>query len=197
MAKTLEFYFDFGSPTAYLAYKRLNQLKETYGLDIEYKPMLLGGIFKATGNMSPVMIPTKGKYMMMQDLPRFVKRYGVDLNFNPNFPINTLPLMRGALAAMDLGCFDAYAAAVFDAVWVDAKNMGDPAVIAEVLAEADLDVEALLAKSQEPAIKQALITATEEATGRDIFGAPTMFIDDQMFFGQDRLDFVEELLQAS
>lgn len=197
MAKTLELYFDFGSPTAYLAYKRLNQLKETYELVIDYKPMLLGGIFKATGNMSPVMIPTKGKYMMMQDLPRFVKRYGVELNFNPNFPINTLPLMRGALAAQELGCFEAYAEAVFNAVWVDAKNMGDPAIIAEVLAEAGLDVEALLAKSQDPVIKQALVTATEDAVARDIFGAPTMFMDGQMFFGQDRLDFVEELLQAS
>lgn len=197
MSKTLEFYFDFGSPTAYLAYKRLTQLQAAYDLEVIYKPMLLGGVFKAAGNASPVMVPSKGKYMMMHDLPRFQKRYGVTLNFNPNFPINTLPLMRGAIAAQELNCFDQYATAVFDAIWLKAKNLGDPEIIAETLADAGLDVEALLAKAQDPSIKQALISATEEAVEREIFGAPTMFMDGEMYFGQDRLDFIEEALQGA
>ena len=96
MSRTLEFYFDFGSPTTYLANKRLQQLREQYDLHIEYIPILLGGIFKASGNSSPVTVPAKGSYMLQHDLPRFTKRYGVALNFNPHFPINTLNLMRGA-----------------------------------------------------------------------------------------------------
>ena len=144
MSRTVEFYFDFGSPTAYLAYRRLRQLAQAYGLTIEYRPMLLGGVFKATGNTSPVAIPAKGEYMLKHDLPRFARRYGVPLNFNPHFPINTLNLMRGAIAAMRLGCFDAYADAVYDAIWVGEKNMGDPDVVADTLTAAGLDADALL-----------------------------------------------------
>ena len=196
MSKTLEFFFDFGSPTAYLAYKRLLQLGEQYDLQVEYRPMLLGGVFKATENMSPVAVPAKGKYMLEQDLPRFARRYGVALAFNPYFPINTLHLMRAAIGAQQLGCFDEYVATVYDAVWVQQKNMGDTEVVAEVLAAAGLDAPALMAKSQEPEIKAALIANTEEAVERGAFGAPTMFMDGEMFFGQDRLDFVEESLRG-
>ncbi len=103
MSKTLDFYFDFGSPTAYLAHCRLQQLAEQYDLEVNYLPILLGGIFKATDNMSPVAIPAKGKYMNEHDLPRFARRYGVPLNFNPHFPINTLQAMRGATAARAAG----------------------------------------------------------------------------------------------
>ena len=102
MNKSLEFYFDFGSPTAFLAHKRLGQLVQQYALEVRYIPMLLGGVFKASGNTSPVAIPAKGKYMLEQDLPRFARRYGVELNFNPHFPINTLNLMRAAIAAQKL-----------------------------------------------------------------------------------------------
>jgi 2-hydroxychromene-2-carboxylate isomerase len=195
MSKTLEFYFDFGSPTTYLAHKRLQQLTAQYDLTVDYKPMLLGGIFKATGNQSPVAIPAKGKYMLESDLPRFAKRYSVPLNFNPHFPINTLNLMRAAIAAQRLGCFDAYADAVFDAVWVEGKNMGDPEVVAQVLTDKQLDASALLELSQDPEVKAQLISATEAAVERGAFGAPTLFMDGEMFFGQDRLDFVEEALQ--
>lgn len=196
MSKTLEFYFDFGSPTAYLAHKRLGQLSEQYGLQVNYKPMLLGGVFKATGNTSPVAIPAKGKYMLEHDLPRFAKRYGVPLNFNPHFPINTLNLMRAAIAAQRLDCMDAYVNAVFDAVWVDQKNMGDPEVVAQALTGKGFDVQAVLERSQDPEVKAELISRTEEAVARGAFGAPTMFMDGAMYFGQDRLDFVEEALQA-
>ena len=196
MSKTLEFYFDFGSPTTYLANKRLQQLREQYDLQIEYIPILLGGIFKATGNSSPVTVPAKGSYMLQHDLPRFAKRYGVALNFNPHFPINTLNLMRGAIAARRLDCFDAYLEAMFDAVWVDGKDMGDPAVVSATLEAAGLDANALMAKSQEEDIKAELLANTEGAVERGVFGAPTLFMDGAMYFGQDRLDFVEEALQG-
>lgn len=196
MSKTLEFYFDFGSPTTYLAHKRLGQLAKQYDLVVDYKPVLLGGVFKAAGNTSPVTIPAKANYMLGQDLPRFARRYGVELNFNPHFPINTLNLMRAAIAAQRLDCFDAYADAVFDAIWIDGRNMGELEVVTEVLNAAGLDAAALLASSQEPEIKAELIASTEAAVERGLFGAPTLFMDDDMYFGQDRLDFVEEALQG-
>ncbi|MEP5763266.1 MAG: 2-hydroxychromene-2-carboxylate isomerase [Halieaceae bacterium] len=194
MSKTLEFYFDFGSPTAYLAYKRLQQLSDSYELRVEYRPMLLGGVFKATDNVSPVTIPAKGAYMLQQDLPRFAARYQVPLNFNPHFPINTLNLMRGAIAAERLACLPAYLAAVFEAVWVDGKNMGEREVVSEVLTAAGLPVSELLQLSQEPELKAELIAATDAAVARGVFGAPTMFLEGEMYFGQDRLDFVEQAL---
>ena len=139
MRKTLDFYYDFGSPTAYLAHKRLQQLGEKYEVDVVYKPILLGGVFKATGNTTPVAVPAKGKYMLEYDLPRFAGRYGVPLNLNPHFPINTLALMRGAVAAQRLDCLARYIEVVYDAVWVAAENMGDPEVVGRVLTAAGLD----------------------------------------------------------
>lgn len=195
MSKTLEFYFDVGSPTAYLAHKRLGQLAQQYKLEVRYMPMLLGGVFKASGNTSPVAIPAKGKYMLEQDLPRFAARYGVPLSFNPHFPINTLNLMRAAIAAQQLGCFDAYINRVFDAIWVEGKNMGDAQVVSEELAAAGLDAGPLLARSQEQEVKAELVANTDAAIARGVFGAPTLFMDGAMYFGQDRLDFIEEALQ--
>lgn len=192
----IEFWFDFGSPTAYLANCRLGQLAEKYGATIERKPMLLGGVFKSAGSASPATVPAKGQYMFMHDLPRFAARYGVELNFNPHFPINTLNLMRGVYAARELGCEDAYIDAMFDAIWVKAENMGDLEVCQRVMTAAGLDADAIMAKVSEPEIKQALIESTEAAVAKGIFGAPTMFIGDDMYFGQDRLDFVEERLSA-
>ncbi len=197
MSKVLEFYFDFGSPTAYLAHKRLQQLSAQYDLEVHYIPMLLGGVFKATGNTTPVAIPAKGRYMVEQDMPRFARRYGVPLNVNPHFPINTLQIMRGAVAARRLGCFDDYVDAVFDAVWVDGRNMSDPDVIAATLAAAGLDAAALTALAQDPEVKGELAANTETAVARGAFGAPTMYLDGAMYFGQDRLDFVEEILREA
>lgn len=196
MTKTIEFYFDFGSPTAYLAYRRLIQLQGQYGAKIEYCPMLLGGIFKATGNNSPIMVPAKGQYMGRYDLPRFAKRYDVEFNHNPHFPINTLYLMRGFLAAEEMGKSPEYLNAVFSAMWIDQQNMGDIDTVKTVLNIANIDAEALLQISETAAIKSALIEKTEAAVKRGIFGAPTMFMSDEMYFGQDRLDFIEENLQA-
>lgn len=196
MTKTIEFYFDFGSPTAYLAYRRLIQLQGQYGAKIEYCPMLLGGIFKATGNNSPIMVPAKGQYMGRYDLPRFAKRYDVEFNHNPHFPINTLYLMRGFLAAEEMGKSPEYLNAVFSAMWIDQQNMGDIDTVKTVLNIANIDAEVLLQMSETAAIKSALIEKTEAAVKRGIFGAPTMFMSDEMYFGQDRLDFIEENLQA-
>lgn len=195
MSHTLEFYFDYGSPTAYLAHKRLGQLAEEYDLQVVYKSMLLGGVFKATGNNSPVAIPAKGQYMMQHDLPRFAKRYSVDMNMNPHFPINTLNLMRGAIAAARLDCLPAYTDAVYDAIWKDSKNMGDADVVVAALTESGLDASAIMALSQDPEVKAELIANTEAAVARGIFGTPTFFMGEEMYFGQDRLDFVEAALQ--
>mgnify|MGYP003381092570 CR=1 FL=1 len=195
MNKVVEFYFDFGSPTAYLAHKRLRQLSAQYKLDVQYVPMLLGGVFKATNNTSPVAIPAKGKYMLEHDLPRFAKRYGVELNFNPHFPINTLVLMRAAIAAERLGCLDEYVDAVYNATWIQEKDMGNPEVVGQVLTAAKLDAAKLLEHAQDPSVKAALLVNTESVVARGAFGAPTLFMDGAMYFGQDRLDFIEEALQ--
>ena len=197
MSTSLEFYFDFGSPTAYLAHKRLGQLANQYDLTVDYQPMLLGGVFKATGNASPVTIAAKGQYMMQHDLPRFARRYDVAMNINPYFPINTLNLMRAAIAARQLGCFSAFVDTVYEAIWVQSQNMGDPGVVNRILLDNNLDAEALLTLSQDPEVKAELIARTEAAVARGIFGTPTFFLDQEMFFGQDRLDFVEEALRKA
>jgi 2-hydroxychromene-2-carboxylate isomerase len=196
MSRTVEFYFDFGSPTAYLAYRRLLQFNAAYDLNIDYRPILLGGVFKATGNSSPMTVPAKGNYMLEHDLPRFATRYGVVLRFNPHFPINTLTLMRGALAAHRLDCFERYVDVVYRAVWVEGQNMGDVDIVTEVLSGADLDAEAILATAAEDDVKQSLIANTDAAVVRGVFGAPTMFFEGEMYFGQDRLDFIEAALKA-
>ena len=197
MTTSVDFYFDLVSPTAFLAYHRLRQLQEQYDLEVVYKPMLLGGVFKSTGNTTPIAIPAKGKYMLEADIPRFARRYAVDLSFNPHFPLNSLTMMRGAVAAQRLGCAGAFFEDGFKAMWQQGKDLADPAVIVEVLAAAGLDGEAILEATQDPQVKAGLIANTEEAVARGAFGAPTMFVGDEMFFGQDRIDFIEELLAAS
>jgi 2-hydroxychromene-2-carboxylate isomerase len=195
MTKTVEFFFDVGSPTAYLASTQIQKLASDVGATLVYRPMLLGGVFKATGNSSPVTVPAKGKWMF-SDMSLWAKRYGVTLKMNPFFPINTLPLMRGA-TAMQMRMpekFDAYLSAVMNAIWQDKKNMGDPAVIAETLAQIGLDPAAFMAMIGDDEIKAALVKNTEEAVSRGVFGAPTFFVGDQMFFGQDRMMFVKEAL---
>lgn len=195
MTTTIDFYYDFGSPTAYLAHKRFDYFREQYDVEINYQPMLLGGVHKATKNSPPITVPLKGMYMLQHDLPRFVKRYQVPFKMNPHFPINTLPLMRGAFAAEKLGVSAEYVDAMFTAFWDQALNMADPEVVKQVLVDNNLPADELLALTQDPEIKQQLIDATEAAVKRNCFGAPVMFVGDEMFFGQDRLDFIEEILQ--
>ena len=195
MTKTLEFFFDLGSPTTYLAYTQLPGICAETGSQLVYQPILLGGIFKATGNASPITIPAKGRYML-QDLARYAKRYGVPLKFNPHFPINTLTLMR-AVTGIQLHQperFIDFIDCLFQALWVDGRNLGDPAVVAQVLAEHGFDPVQVLELTQDEAVKNALKHKTEEAIARGVFGAPSLFVGQQLFFGQDRLDFVREAL---
>jgi 2-hydroxychromene-2-carboxylate isomerase len=193
--KTFDFYFDFGSPAAYLAFTQLPKLQsETHSTAI-YKPMLLGGVFQATGNHSPATIPAKGKYTFT-DFSRFAKRYGVPYNMNPHFPINTLMLMRGAIGLQmtDSAKFIPYCEAIFKAIWVNSLNMNDPAIVGQTLFHAGFEPAALLALCSEQATKDALKAMTEEAISRGVFGAPTFFVGDEMFWGQDRMDWVQEAL---
>ena len=196
-ARSVEFYFDFGSPATYLAATQLPHLCADTGAELVWKPMLLGGVFQATGNRSPAEIPAKGPYVF-EDLKRFARRYAVPFLYNPNFPINTLLLMRGAtgMQMREPARFHAYVEAIFHAMWVEPRNLNDAAVVAAVLQEAGFDPAAVLALANDPETKNRLKADTEAAVRRGVFGAPTMFVGDQMFWGQDRLDFVREALDA-
>lgn len=193
MSKQVEFYFDVGSPASYLAWTQIAQLAERHGAEVVYQPMLLGGVFKATGNASPASVPAKGRYTRI-DFERFARRYQVPFAQNPFFPINTMQLMRGAVALLDGDQFQPYVDAVFRAIWVEGQNMGDPDVVARVLGGQGFDVAGLLQQINDPAVKERLRQITERAIERGVFGAPTFFVGDEMFFGQDRLDFVEAAL---
>lgn len=193
MSKTLECYFDVGSPASYLAWTQLPGIARRHNATLVWKPMLLGGVFQATGNQSPAAIEAKGRYSRM-DMQRFARRYGVTLNQNPYFPVNTLHLMRGAVAFLDTPRFDDYLTAVFNAMWVDEQDMGQPEVVARVLSRAGFNPEDVMARASDPAVKDRLKAITTEAVERGVFGAPTLFVDNEMFFGQDRLWMVEDAL---
>jgi len=195
MPHAIEFFFDIGSPTAYLAHTQLPAIARRAGADLIYRPMLLGGVFKATGNQTPMAIPAKGAYMV-RDIARAARRFGVPLQSNPHFPVNTLAVMRGAVAAEREGDLAAYVAAMYRAMWVEARDLADPGEIAAVLAAAGLDPARYATLIQDQAVKDALKAATEAAVARGIFGAPTMFVAGEMFFGHDRLDQVAELAAA-
>jgi 2-hydroxychromene-2-carboxylate isomerase len=193
--KRVEFFFDVGSPASYLAWTQLPRICEQAGAELAYRPMLLGGVFQATGNASPAAVPAKGRHSSV-DMGRFAKRYGVTLNRNPHFPIITLMLMRAA-TGVQLRMperLQGFLQAVFGAIWVDAINLNDPALTAETLAAGGFDPAEMLALANDAEVKAALRATTEEAVDRGVFGAPTMFVGDEMFFGQDRLDFVREAL---
>jgi 2-hydroxychromene-2-carboxylate isomerase len=193
MTKTLEFLFDFGSPASYLAYKRLPDLVARTGARIDYVPMLLGGVFKATGNASPATIPAKGRWTGI-DFRRWAKRHGAEFTFNPHFPINTLHLMRGATGLIDDTRFMTYCDMVFDAMWREPKNLGEPAELAPVIRRAGLEPDDFRGLIERDDVKDRLKATTEAAIARGVFGAPTFFVGEEMFFGQDRMDFVEEAL---
>ena len=194
--KRAEFFFDFGSPASYLAYTQMDGIAKRTGAEIVWRPMLLGGVFKATGNASPVTVPAKGKWMLA-DLPRFAQRYGVPYSRNPFFPVNTLVMMRGAAAFEGTPQFRPYVDAMFKAMWVEPKNMNDMPTAAGVLKAAGFDPQEFMAKAESQEAKDRLKATTEEAVARGVFGAPTTFVGEDMFFGQDRLDFVEEALRKS
>ena len=196
MSKSVEFFFDLGSPATYLAYTQLPGICEKTDSQLIYRPMLLGGVFKATGNASPATIAAKGRYMFL-DLSRYATRYGVAFRLNPHFPINTLLLMR-AVTGMQMQHperFLDFIDCLFRALWVDGRNLNDPEVVATVLAEHGFNAQAVLALTADDAVKNALKDCTDEAIRRGVFGAPSMFVGDQLYFGQDRLYFVREALR--
>ena len=197
MSRTVEFFFDVGSPAAYLAWTQLPRLAADAGAAIRWRPMLLGGVFKATGNSSPVTIPAKGRWLI-NDLKRWAARYGVPLQLPADFPINTLTLMRGAagIQLYEPDNLARYLTAIFNGIFAQGRAMGDPAVVADVLIQARFEPAHILALAGDPTVKQALLATTEEAVARGVFGAPSMFVGEDMHFGQDRLEFVAAALRA-
>jgi 2-hydroxychromene-2-carboxylate isomerase len=195
MNKSVEFLFDVGSPYTYLAYHQLPKIAEAQGAEIVWTPVLLGGIFQATGNKSPATVPAKGAYMN-SDLQRWAKAFEVTFQMNPDFPINTLPLMRGAVAMQMRGDeeFHRYLRAIFSAMFEKPRNLNLPAEIGDVLAQAGFDPMEFMALIGDQAVKDRLKENTAGAVARGVFGAPTFFVGEEMFWGQDRLEFVEEAL---
>jgi len=200
MAPRVEFDFDFGSPNAYLAHLVIPAIERRTGARFEYVPVLLGGVFKATGNVSPAVslrgVLNKGEYAALET-KRFLARHGITrYAWNPFFPVNTLQIMRGAIAAQRLGCFARYVDEVYRQMWAEPKKLDDPEVIRAALAQSGLPAEALLALASDPDVKQELIANTERAVARGVFGSPSFFVGDELFFGKDRLREVEEEIEA-
>lgn len=198
VTKTLELIFDFGSPNAYLAMKALPELLDRTGADLLITPCLLGGVFKATGNKAPMIqyadAPAKLAYENLE-MRRFIEKHDLGkFRLNRHFPINTLTIMRGAIVATDEDVLDDYVDAVNRAMWEDGLKMDDADVVATFLSANGFDGPALLARTQEPEIKAKLVANTEVAVARGVFGIPTFFVGDAMFFGKDRLGQVEEAL---
>nr|WP_294552569.1 2-hydroxychromene-2-carboxylate isomerase [uncultured Rhodopila sp.] len=194
----VEFHFDFGSPNAYLAHRVIPAIEARTGVPFRYVPVLLGGVFKATGNRSPIEafagIRNKLAYQQLET-QRFINRYGIE-EFRPNpfFPVNTLAIMRGAAAAELDGTLPAYVNAVFHHMWEAPKKMDDPDVIRAALEESGLDAAAIIARTQDPDVKAKLIANTEESVARGTFGSPTFFAGNAIWFGKDRLRDVEEAI---
>lgn len=192
----VQFLFDFGSPNAYLCHKVLADIESRTGASFEYVPILLGGLFKLANNRSPVeafaQIPNKLAYDRLE-MQRFITRHRLtSFKFNPHFPVNTLTIMRLAVAAQASGCGPQVIAALYAAMWEQGRNMADPVEIVDVLRQAGLDGAALLAKTQDPEVKACLMANTQSACERGAFGSPSFFVGDELFFGKDRLRDVEE-----
>jgi 2-hydroxychromene-2-carboxylate isomerase len=192
----LEFHFDFGSPNAYLAEKALPGIERRTGVKFDYVPVLLGGIFKATNNMSPFEslrgIKNKPEYNALETR-RFIRRHGIT-TFKPNpfFPVNTLMLMRGAVAAQSEGLFEAYFRAAYHHMWEQPKKMDDPEIFRNAFLSSDIDIDRLIARAQQDDVKKTLIELTNDSVARGAFGSPTFFVGGEMFFGKDQLRDVEE-----
>jgi 2-hydroxychromene-2-carboxylate isomerase len=196
----VEFQFDFGSPNAYLAHLVVPEIERRTGARFERVPVLLGGVFKATGNASPAVtlrgIRNKGEYTALET-KRFLARYGIqNYVWNPHFPVNTLQIMRGAVAAQRLGCFPRYLDEVYRHMWAEPKKLDDPEVLCAALAESGLPAQELLARAADPDVKQELIANTERAVARGVFGSPSFFVGEELYFGKDRLREVEEEIEA-
>ena len=198
MGQKVEFLFDFGSPNAYLSHEAIPAIEKRTGASFEYVPILLGGIFKATNNRSPVetLAGVKNKPEFMQlETERFIKRFNVQpYVWNPYFPVNTLNLMRGAIAAQFEGVFKKYVEAAFHHMWREPKKMDDPQVAVKALTESGLDGAKLLTRAQDADVKAKLVENTQKAVERGAFGSPTFFVGNEIFFGKEQLREVEELV---
>jgi 2-hydroxychromene-2-carboxylate isomerase len=197
----VEFHFDFGSPNAYLAHLVIPEVEKRTGARFEYVPVLLGGVFKLTNNRSPMEafqgVKNKLEYQRLET-QRFISRHGITrFAMNPFFPVNTLMIMRGAVAAELEGVLDRYVDAVFRHMWAEPKKMDDPAVARAALEESGLDGARLIAMTQEPAVKDRLLANTQKSVERGAFGSPTFFVGEEIFFGKDRLREVEEEILSS
>ncbi len=195
MAK-VEFHFDFGSPNAYLAHLVIPLIEQRTGAKFEYVPILLGGVFKLTNNRSPAEslqgIRNKPEYQELET-QRFLRQHAIArFTRNPFFPVNTLLIMRGAVAAQLEGCFERYVDEVFHHMWAEPRKMDDPDVVRAALQESGLSAAALLARVQQPEVKDRLLKNTQDSVARGTFGSPTFFVGDEIFFGKDRLRDVEE-----
>ena len=201
MMPAVQFLFDFGSPNAYLAHKVIPDIEKRTGATFIYVPVLLGGIFKLTGNQPPMVafgnIKNKMPYEQLET-QRFIRKHNLkEFRFNPNFPVNTLNLMRMAVAAQHMGILPRYADTVFHHMWEEPKKMDDPAVVRAALAESGLDADALIAAAQTPPVKQELMANTEKAVEQGAFGSPTFLVGSEIFFGKNTLrDVEEEILRA-
>jgi 2-hydroxychromene-2-carboxylate isomerase len=194
----VEFHFDFGSPNAYLSHRVIPAIEQRTGAKFEYVPILLGGVFKLTGNRSPAEtlagIRNKPEYERLE-MERFIRRHGIaEFRFNPYFPVNTLALMRGAIAAQSLGIFERYVDEIFRRMWAEPKKLDDPNVLRAALEESGLDAQRLLELSQQPNVKEQLQANTTKSVERGTFGAPTFFVDGEIYFGKDRLRDVEDAI---
>lgn len=199
MAVSAEFHFDFGSPNAYLSHRVLPAIERRTGIAFTYVPVLLGGVFKATNNVSPAIslagIKNKPEYEALE-MRRFLSRHAIDdFRSNPHFPVNTLQVMRGAIFAQRNGFFDRYVDEVYRHMWSEPKKMDDPDVLRSALSESGLDADAVLAGIQDPEVKAELIQNTEKSVARGVFGSPSFFVGEELFFGKDRLREVEEEIE--
>lgn len=196
----IEFYYDFGSPNAYFVHKVLPAIADRYDAKLTYRPMLLGGVFKATNNNPPMVAfagtPQKIDYMRLE-IARFIRRHSVPFKFNPHFPVMTVATMRGAIVAEGQSWERAYIDTVMDALWLHEQKMDDPAVMTSVLSAADLPAQDIMSAIQTPDAKERLIKATTAAVDRKVFGAPTMFVGSEMFFGKDSLGDLDWFLGQS
>jgi len=197
----VEFHFDFGSPNAYLSHLVLPEIEQHTGVKFEYVPVLLGGVFKLTNNRSPAEslagIKNKPEYERLE-MNRFLRRHGITrFQRNPFFPVNTLMLMRGAIAAQSLGVFERYVDEMYRHMWADPKKLDDPHLLRAALDESGLDSARFFELVQTAEIKDRLLQNTQRSVERGAFGSPTFFVGDEIFFGKDRLRDVEELIMAS
>ena len=194
MNKNVDFYFDYGSPATYLAWTQIDKIISDANAKLNMIPMLLGGVFKETGNSSPAFIPAKSKWMG-KDLKKHAEIYGVDYNSNSFFPINTLNLMRGAIAAKKMNIFEKYSEAIFTGIWVKDINLEDIEIVKDYLNKNEINTDQLFSLVQSDEIKSELIENTKQAVENGVFGAPTFMINNELIFGQDRLEFLKMALK--